>query len=146
MARPTAPSTSLSPTPVRAEGSQNKVTGGFTLLEVMIALLVLALALLALARTAAVQVDSFAGLRQRTLAGWLAQDLLAETRLSNAFPPTGSSNGTRRFGPAQWRWDVRVQATKVATVRRIDVRVFAEGDRDNALVQLSGFAGQDLQP
>lgn len=131
---------------MRTEPGKRIGARGFTLLEVMIALLVLALALLALMRTAAVQVDSFSGLRQRTLAGWLAQDLLAETRLGNPFPPPGSSNGTRRFGASQWRWEVRVQGTRVATVRRIDVRVFAEGERDNALAQLSGFAGQDLQP
>lgn len=119
---------------------------GFTLLEVLIGLLVLALALLALTRTAAVQVDSFAQLRERTLAGWLAQDILAETRIGNAFPALGTSNGTRRFGPADWRWEVRVQATQVATIRRIDVLVYSTADRETPLAQLSGLVGQDLVP
>ncbi len=119
---------------------------GFTLLEVLIALLVLAIALLALTRTASVQAEQFAALRERTLAGWLAQDLLAETRLGSALPATGSSNGTRRFGPGDWRWEVRVEATDIATIRRIDVRVFAEADREHALAELSGFAGEDLLP
>lgn len=129
---------------MRAERSPH--ARGFTLLEVLIALLVLAIALLALTRTASVQAEQFATLRERTLAGWLAQDLLAETRLASALPPTGSSNGTRRFGLRDWRFEVRVQGTDIATIRRIDVRVFDAGDREHALAQLSGFAGEDLLP
>ena len=132
--------------PASAERRVFPRTSGFTLLEVLIALLVLALALLALTRTATVQINAFADIRQRTLASWLAQDILAETRIGNPFPATGSSSGTRRFGPSLWRWDVRVQATQVATVRRIDVRIFGDDDRETALAQLSGFAGQDLTP
>ena len=118
----------------------------FTLLEVLIGLVVLSLALLALTRTAALQVDSLGQLRDRTMAGWLARDILAETRIGNPFPPVGKSNGTRRFGPADWRWEVNVQATQVATIRRIDVRVYSDADRGTPLAQLSGLAGQDLSP
>jgi general secretion pathway protein I len=132
---------------VSAERSaRRRRSRGFTLLEVLIGLLVLALALLALTRTAALQVDSFGQLRDRTMAGWLAQNLLAETRIGNPFPTLGTSNGKRRFGPAEWRWEVRVQATQVATIRRIDVLVFASTDNGTPLAQLSGLAGQDLQP
>ena len=119
---------------------------GFTLLEVLIGLVVLSLALLALTRTAALQVGTLGQLRDRTMAGWLAQNLLAETRIANPFPPVGTSNGTRRFGPAEWRWEVNVQPTQVATIRRIEVRVFADAERKTALAQLSGMAGEDLLP
>jgi general secretion pathway protein I len=119
---------------------------GFTLLEVLIGLVVLSLALLALTRTAALQVGNLGQLRDRTMAGWLAQNLLAETRIANPFPPVGTSSGARRFGPAEWRWEVSVQPTQVATIRRIDVRVFAEADRKTALAQLSGLTGEDLLP
>lgn len=130
-----------------AESSpQRRGAHGFTLLEVLIGLTVLSLALLALTRTAALQVDSFAQLRDRTMAGWLAQEVLAETRIGNPFPALGTSNGTRRFGPADWRWEVRVQATQVATIRRIDVLVYSNVDRGTPLAQLSGLAGEDLLP
>lgn len=118
---------------------------GFTLLEVLVGLLVLAIALLALGRTAALQVRQFDALRERAIAGWLAEDLLAETRLGNPFPPTGSSSGTRRFGARDWHWEVRVEGTDLPTIRRIDVRVTREADRGAALARLTGFAGEDLQ-
>ena len=141
-----AASTNASWTGVRPEFARPPRARGFTLLEVLIGLLVLAVALLALARTAAVQIDQFATLRERTIATWLAQDLLVETRLGNPFPPTGSSSGTRRFGARDWYWQVSVQGTDVPTIRRIDVRIAAAADRAVPLAQLSGFAGEDLQP
>ncbi len=119
---------------------------GFTLLEVLVGLLVLALALIALSRTAAVQVNAFGDLRERTLAGWLAADILAETRLGTPFPATGKSDGQRRFGGRDWHWELEVQSTPVATLRRMDVRVFTATDRTAPLVDLVGFSGEDLQP
>lgn len=118
---------------------------GFTLLEVLVALLVLALALVALTRTAAIQVQSLGALRDRTLAGWLAENVLAETRLAGIAPP-GKSDGWRMFGGREWRWELEVQPTQVATIRRLDVRVFSAAERSAPLAQLTGFSGSDLQP
>lgn len=116
---------------------------GFTLIEVLIALAVVALALLALTRTASVQVQSFDALRERTLAGWAAANALTETRLANTFPPTGRSDGRTRLAGRDWRWTRDVQATPDAGIRRIDIRVFA-GESNEPSATLSGFAGQAL--
>jgi general secretion pathway protein I len=118
---------------------------GFTLLEVLVGLVVLALALLALARSASSQVNTFAALRERTLAGWLAADVLAQTRLLNAFPAIGKSDGRREYGGRDWRYDVVVQATPVSSVRRVDVHVFAPGESAAPIAEISGFCGEDLQ-
>lgn len=117
---------------------------GFTLLEVLIALLVLALALLALTRTAALQVQNLADLRERALAGWLAQEVLAETRIANPLPDPGRSSGQRRFGGRDWRWEVQVRTTAVPTIRRLDVGIATAAAPREPVVQLSGFSGSDL--
>ena len=119
-------------------------TAGFTLLEIMIALIVLALALLALTRTAASQTNAFAELRERTLAGWLAQNVLAETRLANPLPDPGRSNGQRRYAGRDWRWEVVVQSTQAPSIRRLDVRIATATAPDATVIQLSGFSGSDL--
>ena len=118
---------------------------GFTLLEVLVGLVVLALALLALSRTAASQVNAFGALRERTLAGWIADDVLAQTRLASPFPSLGKSDGRRRFGGHDWRYDVVVQATPVNSVRRVDVHVYAGNDASVPLAEIAGFCGEDLQ-
>ena len=118
---------------------------GFTLLETLIGLVVLALALVALSRTAASQVNAFSDMRERTLAGWLAQDVMTQTRLTTQFPATGKSDGRRRYGNRDWRYEVEVQGTDVASIRRIDVRVFTAVD-PTPLAALTGFAGNDVSP
>jgi general secretion pathway protein I len=126
--------------------SKIRGTCGFTLIEVLVGLLVLALALLALTRTAASQVQAFGDLRERTLAGWLAEDVLAETRLANPFPPTGKTDGQRKFGNRDWRWQLNVEATEVAAIRRLDVHIYTSADSVTPIAELVGFSGQDLQP
>ena len=128
-----------------ATGDCRQPAKGFTLLEVLIALLVLSLALFALSRTAAIQVNSFDALRERTVAGWLAADVLERTRLSTPFPSPGKTDGRRRFGGRDWRWQVTVQDTPVATLRRLDVRVYLNSDRATPMATLTGFTGTDLQ-
>jgi general secretion pathway protein I len=125
--------------------SVHRRSAGFTLLEVLIGLLVLALALFALVRAASSQVNAFADVRERTLAGWLAAEVLAETRLTPGFPAPGKTDGQRRFADRDWRYEVAIQSTPDATIMRLDVRVFTAADRSAPLAQLSGFRGQDLR-
>ena len=116
---------------------------GFTLIEVMIALVIVALAMLALTRLAAIQIQTTDGLRERTLAGWIAANAITETKLASPYPPTGVSDARGRFGNRDWRWRIDVQATPDERVRRIDVSVFL-GESTEPSASLSGFAGADL--
>jgi general secretion pathway protein I len=118
---------------------------GFTLIEVLVALAVVALALLGLTRVAALQVRDFDALRERTLAGWVAANVLEETRLAVSLPATGRSDGSVELASRKWRWTRDVSATPDPQLRRIDVRVFA-GESHEPVASLAGFAGNLLQP
>ena len=111
---------------------------GFSLVEVLVALVVVALALLALARTATVQVRSFDALRERTLAGWVAANVLTEARLAANLPPTGRSDGQLDLGGRHWRWQREVQGTTDPQIRRVDIRVFLAEAREPS-ASLTGF-------
>ena len=86
----------------------------------------------------------FGALRERTFSGWLAQDVLTETRLTTSFPDPGKTDGRRRFAGRDWRYDVVVQSTEVSTIRRIDVHVFDAADA-TPIATVVGFATSDLQ-
>lgn len=116
---------------------------GFTLLEVLIALVVVSLALLALTRTAGMQVRSFDSLRERTLAGWVAANVLDETRIATPLPAVGKRDGRIRFANRDWRWTLEVKATDDPEMRRLDVLVYA-GDSVEPSTTLTGFGS--LQP
>lgn len=112
---------------------------GFSLLEVLVALAVLALAMSALIRTAALQGEGLNDARQRSYAQWVAANVIAQARLSGAVPVEGTSSGEMRMGEVQWRWRMMVLPTPVAGIRRLEVSVATPQGR-NVLV-LSGFAG-----
>jgi general secretion pathway protein I len=123
-----------------------RASRGFTLVEVLVALAVVALALLGLTKVAALQAANADALRQRTLAGWVAANVLVETRLAAGLPPTGRSDGRVELGAHRWRWKRDVGSTPDPQVRRVDVTVFADDDAREPVVSLSGFAQTAVSP
>jgi len=119
---------------------------GFTLLEVLVALVVLALALVALSRTTSQSVLAFEELRTRTLASWVAANVLTEIRLQESFPAPEKREGKIKFAARDWRWELVIQATEEPAIRRLDVRVFTASEPSTVITQLTGFSGSDLQP
>jgi general secretion pathway protein I len=112
---------------------------GFTLLEVLVALVLVAVALAALVRTAGTEARNLALLQEGAVAGWVAANVVAETRLRPGLPDPGRSQGRASMAQRQWRWQLDIQATELPEVRRLDVQVFAEGSEQPA-AGLTGFA------
>jgi general secretion pathway protein I len=117
---------------------------GFTLLEVLVALMILSIGVLAVMRALTMVTHSAAELRDRQLADWVAQNRLAELRVQGLFPAIGTGEGVVVQAGRSFRWRQEVKATPNPLFRRVDVRVFAESG-DNALAQLSGFAVRPLR-
>ena len=115
---------------------------GFSLLEVLVALAIVAIALTAVVRAAGLGADALVGERERTLASWVAANVLAETLLAEPFPPPGERSGRDRMGPGEYSWRLVIQSTEDPEIRRLDVRVFAPDDPARVLATMSGFAGQ----
>lgn len=117
---------------------------GFTLLEVMVALAILAIALSAVMRAVGSATSSVDELRLRTLAGWVAENRLAEHRARQDWLPLGRQEGTTPQGGITFRWVEEVQATPNAQFRRIDVKVWSvptpgEASATRMLGALNGF-------
>jgi general secretion pathway protein I len=119
-------------------------TRGFTLIEVLVALTVVAVALVALLAAGGRMARDAGHLRELTLADWVAANVLAETRLREPFPEVGRSEGRMRMGPREYRWQRVVQNTPEPALRRVDVHVFAvdAGNDDAPIHSLVGFAGR----
>lgn len=115
--------------------------GGFTLLEVVVALAVISLALLALVRTAGLGAAALSHETELTLAQWVAANVMTEARLRDAQPSLGKSEGVAGMGQRQFRWELVVQATEEPSIRRLDVRVFPAGDAEHSVTGMTGFVG-----
>ena len=116
-----------------------KRSAGFTLLEALVALAILAIGLSAAMRAIGVATQSTAELRQRQLAEWVAQNRLAEIRALHLFPDTGADEGRVDQGGETFRWHIDVKPTPNATFRRVDIKVYS-ADVATPLAQLTGFA------
>ncbi len=118
---------------------------GFTLLEVLVALAILATALIAGFRAVGLATGNAQELEQRQLAEWVALNRLAGHRILGQFLDTGSYEGVEQQSVYQFHWKEEVKSTPNALVRRIEVRVFRPGDDAHALAQLTGFMVRPLQ-
>jgi general secretion pathway protein I len=115
---------------------------GFTLIEVLVALTITAIALMAALRATAVLRNSSADLRARTFAQWSAENRLGEIRVSGLFPALG----VRRFDCSQGYVVLEcvedVKATQSPFFRQVELRVLdTQGHR---LAHLVGFAVRGL--
>ena len=124
--------------------NRNRLRGkGFTLVEVMVALMVVAIALPALLSAVYNQVDGTAHLRDKTLAQWVAANQLEEERLRiNLLKKVseGSRNGVTTMGDRDWHWWLQSTRTEVSDFYRLEVRVSgSEADRESPLYTLVGF-------
>ncbi len=112
---------------------------GFTLVEVLVALAIVSIALLAALRVAGGGTNSVGELRARLFAGWVAENVLAESRARGEWPPLGIQRGTQRQGGIEFAWREEVIGTPNTSFRRVDIRVFAAPEEAHALAHLIGF-------
>ena len=111
---------------------------GFTLLEVLVALVVVAVALAALARAGAQALDTQLALEERTLALWVADNVIAELRLEGV-PASGRRQGRETMADRDWTWQALIQPAPGGELIRVDVAVYAESSSDTPLLTHTGF-------
>lgn len=81
---------------------------GFTLLEVLIALAIVAMSVGALLGTITSSASNVAYLKDKTLAEWVALNRLTEIRISQQMPDLGKRAGNAELGGMRWDWEQEV--------------------------------------
>ncbi|MCW3835743.1 type II secretion system minor pseudopilin GspI [Sphingomonas canadensis] len=107
---------------------------GFSLIEALVALAVLAIATVGLMRAVESHVDSTRGLELRQTAMWVAENRMAELELGEAGEPASQVEMLGR----QWRVEVARDRTDDPEIERVRIRVFGTGDQA-PLASLDGF-------
>jgi general secretion pathway protein I len=116
-------------------------TSGFTLVEILVALAVLAIALTATAHALGSAIDTTAALRERVLARWVAEDRLTELELRSEWPALDTKEGDATMGGRRFHWVQETGVTPVTRLRRVEVSVMLPGVKV-PLVRLTGFVEQ----
>lgn len=112
---------------------------GFTLVEVLIALTIVAVALGAAVRATGVIADNDRALRGKALAIVAAENRLAQMRLAREFPNPGKTTVACRLGRQAMQCEQTVTASVNANFRQVVIRVHPEGSRDTTLVTLGAL-------
>lgn len=98
-------------------------SAGFTLIEVLVALAVIALGLTAVIKALGEYTDSTNYTRQKTLASWVATNKLTEIAVAPTWPALGDYDEDVEFARQRWRCAIEVSETAVENLRRVDVLV-----------------------
>lgn len=129
-----------------------KSSRGFTLVEVLVSLIIVALGMGALLATLTSAADSTNYLRDKTFASWIALNRIAEQRLRGVMPDVGDSDGEIEYANRKWRWQQNVTNVDIPGLVRIDVSVRADlpappgasSDERPWLVTMSGIMGNAI--
>lgn len=115
---------------------------GFTLLESLVALAILAIALAAVLRATSASTNHADALRERLLADWVAQNRIALHAGRGDWLPVGTQHGEEAQAGLKFIWDEKISTTPNPAFRRIDVKVAAASAPQYTLRNLTGYLVQ----
>jgi len=123
---------------VTGGNSTDKTVKGFTLIEVLVAL-----AILAIGMSAALHATSQAGhagsfLKQKTIAHWVASNQAAELSINKEWLDPGVTTGTETMANQTWHWEAEIQNTDVPELRLVTIRVTLNGEEKASLITFLG--------
>lgn len=100
-------------------------SSGFTLIEVLVAMAIIAIALIAITRNLSLATKQMDYIQDRTIAHWVAMDIIAQTRIGIIAPPNagGNTNGNETMFNKSWNWQLYSVATTQPRVLQIQVVV-----------------------
>lgn len=121
--------------------SKNK---GFTLIEVIVALGIIATAMAAVMMTVSANVQNATGLKERTFAHWVAVNKMNELLIENQteWPAIKKTEGSVLMAEHEWFWEQEVEKTEVESIRRVHIRVRVNEEDEFPMTTLVGFVGK----
>lgn len=119
---------------------------GFTLIEVMVALAIVATALPALMMLITSQLQGAGFTREKTQAFWIAENQLTRLQMRHQLVANvnlpDTQNGELERGGQTWYWELVTQDTEVEDFKRLDIQVALAENKDEFLATLTGFVSE----
>lgn len=115
---------------------------GFTLIEILVAVAILAVALAATTRAASLATDGALQTRQRLLATWAAQNRVAEIRARGVFPPAATTRLEAQQAGLALVLEETVADTPNPAIRRVELAVAEARDPSRVLARLTAYVAQ----
>ncbi|WP_281276288.1 type II secretion system minor pseudopilin GspI [Shewanella atlantica] len=117
----------------------NHSVKGMTLLEVIVALAVFAIAAVSITKSLGDQIANMPILEERTYAQWVADNEMVEARLEPKFPDLGKKEGQTELAGRDWYWRKEVVKTTDDKFRMIRISVSDDERYTRILGQVSSY-------
>lgn len=111
---------------------------GFTLMEMLVALAVLSLGLVALLNVTGENVRAASLVREDVVGGVVAQNQMVQAMLDGANLDYGTLSGTESMAGQDWTWERHVAPTGDDGLMRIEITV-RQGPEGRDVARLTGF-------
>jgi general secretion pathway protein I len=111
---------------------------GFTLLEVLVALAIFAVAALSIMKAVSQHLNTLGYLEQKTLAAMVADNELARLQLSGEYP-TASKQGKSTLANREWYWTVKSIKTQQNLLHQIEISVASDPQRQYSVITVKTY-------
>lgn len=118
---------------------------GFTLLEILVALAIVAISLSALSSSTNTLNRNNVSIRDKTIAQWVAEDVLTGYRISGQWPSVGLHEDSRELANTDWNWQLEIEQTNTQDMYRATVTVRLADQLDRNIYRLSTFYSSQLR-
>ncbi len=120
-------------------GAPFKMNQGFTLIEIIIALVVISVALGAVIATTGNSVKQGAHIKDKTIALWVAQNVITDISIKKNWLSTGEKKYDVIMAGRQWFIKNNVTQTPDSNMRKMDVSVFTDQKAQNKIISLTAY-------
>ena len=121
--------------------SINKKSNGFTLVEVLVAMTILAVGVSALVSSSGASAFRSGKLREKEMGRWVAANHLATLQALPSWPDLGSKNTEVDMAKQRWFINTRTRRLEDKDLRRLDIEVRLNPDSDSYIYSVTGFVG-----
>jgi general secretion pathway protein I len=119
--------------------ADNRRAGGFTLLEAMVALVIVSLGMLAVNSQLNRYAVAASVIEEKTLASWIAANIVTELSVEPAWPEIGEREEEIEFAGREWECRIEISETDVENLRRVDVEVSLASDPERTVHRIMGL-------
>ena len=112
---------------------------GFTLIEVLVALTIVAISLGAIISSSGTQASQASYLKQKTIAHWVALNEITQLQIDNTWPDLGSDDGSTNMANNEWFWVRTVKKTEDENSRQVVFEIYSDKALDYNLTSLTAY-------